>query len=359
MACIHVEGFEYPGLSAAQLVEMGVLVGSGASPVAGGVLDPLGYPGLNGNIRLRVLAWGFADWRIPIPAISAGVVYFQAKQNGGTAIHSGQRWIGLRDTAGEYIFELVATSALNTGNGHSGAVRLLLGGVEVATGIPISLATWQHFAVVYDTSGSNVTSVVIYQNGSVIGSWSGTQAVSDVQGTSVGGSGVGPNLSAEWTLDTLAIWDDPVADLPASLRPLWCFGRTVTSPDTPSQGDWSSFLGATSPSGNINVQINAPQTDRGALTVTADSELVLGFSTLLTGVQDVLCVSVTVRMQGSATLTEGSLALRSGAVTTTPTIVNTMSITNIQQSAALDPDGGGPWTIPAVDALVVVVEATA
>ena len=356
MACIHVEGFEYAGWTTAMLNQTGIVSGSGFSIQSGNVLEPVSLPGLNG---LRYLRGGGSLWWVPTPPTDGGIFTFLARQDSTTSINAGARWTGLRDASGNWIVELRPLSGVNSAGGWKASFRLLVGGVQVETDIPLDLIAWEQYSIVYRVSGSDVVYVALYRGRTLLREWTGSQAVPDTVAAAFGGGGIGWSSGVAYAIDTISVWDDPVGDLADATRMIWCLGRTVETPAAPTQGDWTSYVGATSPSGDISVQIADAQTDRGALTVTPDSELVLGFSALPAGIEDVLCVSVSVRMQGSSTLPDGSLALRSGAATTTPTVESVEAIAVIQQSAALDPDGNVPWTIPAVDALVVVVEATA
>lgn len=369
MACVWVEGFEQPGYTTAMYLADNVLAGSTGGFMLNPVTDPaqivqpLASPDGNGSRALRVGSAANINWRVNFqPTVTQGILSFICSNPFlQSMLFNGQRWLRIFSSTGGNIIDLIGASSATSTTGYTCNMRLFVGTTEVST-ISMDLSGTPRFSIAYETSGTAVTRVTIYRNEEEVHTWTGSIVLPSVTAVAFGGGAASINTGSGWVIDSITLWDDPDPagpDVPMAIRPHWVFGRTVSLPASPTQGDWASFLDATSPSGDIAVQVAAAQSDRGALTVTADAELELaGFSPFPAGVDgDVYGVALYVRGQGSASLVTMEAYIKSGAVDGVPVQESLASGGVVRKTYALDPDGNVPWTLSSAEASTIGIQA--
>lgn len=359
MTCRWLEGFEQFNYGTLSLYQA-----SGKTVISGGsirseTLQPVGGIG-NGTRSIAIstrtndvsiLRFGFSS--------AGGCLSWLTSRNFQATPNAllNQNMCSLRNSDGDNLVKILVDQTFENTGDYEGEIGFVVGNTKIFSNLPVSLLNWQRWTLVYETSGTNVTAVRFYVGAILEVDWAGSIDVGDAATDRVVIGGEGNNTLATTMFDSFTFWDDPADEFEA-IKAHWVHGLPVNAPVATTQGDWSSFDGVTTPSGDISARVADSSTTRGALTFVPDSELVLGYGDLPVGlnIDQIFAVAIWVRGQGSADFPETEAYLKSGPNDGVSTQENSEAGVTLIQTYPLDPNGNVSWTESAVNSLTVGVK---
>lgn len=286
--------------------------------------------------------------------ITSGIVSFlryeQSSNMSGTV---GQTIIALRSGTTEIVSIRYSNRVANFPYYYI-VYELVVGGVQVGTFSFSSVNEWIRWAIVWDSSGPNV-SASLYLNGTAI--------LSGIGGTSGANSSLtNVYLSSRQSYtyyDLVAVWDDAVADLSDATGSYWMFMLKPNAPNVSTFGDWTSFYSTNSPNGNISDRLSFYNDLYGAQTTVADSPLELSFPIVsgYLGDQILKVNGIMARVKAfsnNPSLSSLKLYSESEGTASDQTTKNITTRGYLNRLDLTDPATGTSWTIPNLNPTILL-----
>lgn len=147
--------------------------------------------------------------------------------------------------------------------------------------------------------------------------------------------------------DSVTIWDDPIADLPAATSPHWIQAQGIKGPTTSTQGDWSAYQGISYPNGAIQDRLANQNKEYGARVEVANSPLEVDFSTIYTSGEVLTKISgikQITRAYATPALPDLKTKILSGETSSDLSFFDVSTGSRIEKNIEIiDPSTGLPW----------------